>query len=46
MVPGDQIIVDVGMLKIRGKVAKMAGKAFVEDKIVAEGELMALIGGK
>ncbi len=46
VVPGDQIIVDVGMLKIRGKVAKMAGKAFVEDKIVAEGELMALIGGK
>ena len=46
VVPGDQIIVDVGMLKIRGKVAKMAGKAFVEDKVVAEGELMALIGGK
>ena len=46
VVPGDQIIVDVGMLKIRGKVAKMTGKAFVEDKVVAEGELMALIGGK
>ena len=46
VVPGDQVIVDVGMLKIRGKVAKMTGKAFVEDKVVAEGELMALIGGK
>jgi len=46
VVPGDQIIVDVEMLKVRGKVAKMKGKAFVEDKVVAEGELMALIGGK
>lgn len=46
VIPGDQIILDVRMLKIRGKVAKMTGKAFVEDKVVAEGELMALIGGK
>jgi 3-hydroxyacyl-[acyl-carrier-protein] dehydratase len=46
VVPGDQIIVVVEMLKVRGKVAKMKGKALVEDKIVAEGELMASIGGK
>jgi 3-hydroxyacyl-[acyl-carrier-protein] dehydratase len=44
-VPGDQIILDVKMLKVRGKVAKMKGRALVEDKVVAEGELMAAIGG-
>ena len=44
VVPGDQIIVDVEMLKVRGRVAKMKGKALVEDKVVAEGELMASIG--
>ena len=45
VVPGDQIIVDVEMLKVRGRVAKMKGKALVEEKVVAEGELMASIGG-
>ena len=44
VVPGDQIIFDIEMLKVRGKVAKMAGKATVDDQVAAEGELMASIG--
>ncbi len=44
VVPGDQIIFDIEMMKVRGKVAKMAGKAVVDDQVAAEGELMASIG--
>jgi len=46
VVPGDQIRFELEMLKQRTTVAKMAGKAFVEGKLVAEAELMASIGAK
>ena len=44
VVPGDQLIFNIEMLKVRGKVAKMTGKALVDDQVAAEGELMASIG--
>ena len=44
VVPGDQIVFDVKPLRTGSKVWKMAGKAFVDDSLVAEAELMATIG--
>lgn len=41
VVPGDQIIYEMKVLKHKGKIWKMAGKAKVDDKIVAEAEFMA-----
>ncbi len=42
--PGDQLILELKPLRKGSKVWKMAGKAFVEDDLVAEAELMATIG--
>ena len=44
VVPGDQIIFEVKMLKSRGNVAKTSGIATVDGNCVAEAELMAMIG--
>lgn len=44
VVPGDQIIYEAKLLKMREKVVKMSGKATVEDNLVAEAELMASFG--
>jgi len=44
VVPGDQIIFEVKLLKERLKAIKMAGTAKVDDKVVAEAELMATFG--
>jgi len=44
VVPGDQIIFEVDLLKQRLGAIKMAGKARVGDKVVAEAELMATFG--
>ena len=46
VVPGDQIIFNVKILKQRAKVIKMAGIAYVDEKKVAEAELMASFGEK
>ncbi|MEA1947574.1 MAG: 3-hydroxyacyl-ACP dehydratase FabZ [Thermodesulfobacteriota bacterium] len=46
VVPGDQIIFEIKFLKQRGKVFKMSGMAFVDEKLVAEAELMASFGEK
>lgn len=40
VVPGDQLILRVEVLKLRGTVGKVKGIAKVDDKVVAEGELM------
>ena len=42
--PGDQLIFEMTFLKRRAKVFKMAGIAYVENKIVTEAELMATFG--
>ena len=44
VIPGDQIIFEVKLLKQRLKAIKMAGTAKVDDKVVAEAELMAAFG--
>ncbi|MCF8067001.1 MAG: 3-hydroxyacyl-ACP dehydratase FabZ [Desulfobacterales bacterium] len=46
VVPGDQLIFKIEMIKRRAKTFKMAGKAFVEDKLVTEAEMMAVFGEK
>jgi len=43
VVPGDRLILEIKPLRKGSKVWKMAGKAFVEDNLVAEAELMATI---
>ena len=44
VVPGDQIIFKAKLLKLRSKAAKIAGKATVDDNLVAEAEFMASFG--
>jgi 3-hydroxyacyl-[acyl-carrier-protein] dehydratase len=44
VVPGDQLILELEMLKLRTKVVKMAGIAKVDGNIVAEAQLMAAYG--
>ena len=44
VVPGDQIVFEIEFLKIRSRVAKMAGKAVVDENLAAEAELMASFG--
>jgi 3-hydroxyacyl-[acyl-carrier-protein] dehydratase len=44
VVPGDRLVLEVVPLRTGSRVWKMAGKAFVEDALVAEAELVATIG--
>ena len=39
--PGDQLILQLEMLKQKGKITKMAGRAFVDEQLTTEAELMA-----
>jgi 3-hydroxyacyl-[acyl-carrier-protein] dehydratase len=41
VVPGDQLIYEMEVIKHKGKIWKMAGTAKVEDKVAAEAEFMA-----
>lgn len=44
VVPGDQLIMELEVLRGGKKFFKMMGRAFVEKNLVAEGELMAAVG--
>ena len=44
VVPGDQLVLEVQIIKFRSKVVKASGKAFVKDNVAAEAELMATLG--
>lgn len=46
VVPGDQLILDLKVLKGKKKYFKMEGKATVNDNLVAEAEIMAMVGKK
>jgi beta-hydroxyacyl-ACP dehydratase FabZ len=46
VVPGDQLILDLTVLKGKKTYFKMEGKAKVNDTLVAEAELMAMVGKK
>ena len=41
VVPGDQIVFRLDMLQLRRGICKMAGKAYVDEKLVCEAELTA-----
>jgi 3-hydroxymyristoyl/3-hydroxydecanoyl-(acyl carrier protein) dehydratase len=43
VVPGDQLILELIALRSGKKVWKMAGKAMVDNNVVAEAELMAAL---
>jgi beta-hydroxyacyl-ACP dehydratase FabZ len=44
VVPGDQLILEVKVIRQRSKAVKMAGTANVNQKIVAEAEILATVG--
>ena len=44
--PGDQLIYQITVLKNRGAIWQFGAKAYVEDKLVAEAELKAMIVDK
>ncbi|MBU0486047.1 MAG: 3-hydroxyacyl-ACP dehydratase FabZ [Proteobacteria bacterium] len=44
VIPGDQLIMKLKILKRKGKIFKMEGKAYVDDNLVAEAVLMASFG--
>ena len=46
VVPGDQLVIEATLLKMRKNVTKMAGEATVNGQRVAEAELMATLGEK
>jgi 3-hydroxyacyl-[acyl-carrier-protein] dehydratase len=43
VVPGDQLIMDLKLIKRKSIIWKMEGRASVDDKVVAEAELIAAI---
>jgi len=46
VVPGDQLLLEVAILKQRAKTLKLSGVATVDQERVAEAELLAMIGEK
>ena len=46
VVPGDQLIIKAEVLKLRGKIGKIAAQALVDDQIAAEARLMFAIEKK
>lgn len=43
VVPGDQLRIEVKLLKQRNRVLKFTGRAYVEEKMVCEAEFTAMI---
>jgi UDP-3-O-[3-hydroxymyristoyl] N-acetylglucosamine deacetylase/3-hydroxyacyl-[acyl-carrier-protein] dehydratase len=43
VLPGDQLRFELEMIKYRRSICKMSGKAFVDDNLVCEAELMAAV---
>lgn len=43
VIPGDQLRFELSVGKIKGKIAKMHGQAYVEDKLVCEADLMCTL---
>ena len=46
VLPGDQLIIEIILKKLKSKAVKATGKARVDGNLVAEAELMASIGEK
>ncbi|HEY8345558.1 MAG TPA: 3-hydroxyacyl-ACP dehydratase FabZ [Bacillota bacterium] len=45
VVPGDQLILEIEVVRIKGNVGKVKGRALVEGEVAAEAELMFVLGG-
>lgn len=43
VIPGDQLRLELSVLRLKSKVAKMRGEAFVDDHLVAEAEFMSTL---
>ncbi len=41
--PGDQLRFELSLIKLKGRICKMAGKAYVDDSLVAEAELLSTV---
>jgi beta-hydroxyacyl-ACP dehydratase FabZ len=46
VIPGDQLIFEVAVVKQRSRVVKMTATAFVDSQRVSEAKIMALTGGE
>jgi beta-hydroxyacyl-ACP dehydratase FabZ len=44
VVPGDRLRFELSVLKQRGVLCKLAGRAYVEDELAAEAEITAVVG--
>lgn len=44
VVPGDQLLLEIQILKFRSNIIKASAKALVEENVVAEAELLATLG--
>ena len=44
--PGDQLVYKIEVLKLKGNIIVLDGKAYVDDKIVAQAELKAMVVDK
>ena len=44
VVPGDQLQLEVELLRVKGNVCKAKGEALVDGKVAAEAELMFVLG--
>ena len=43
--PGDQLRIEIEILKLRAKLARFQGKITVDGEVVSEAELMCMVGG-
>lgn len=43
VLPGDQLVMEVKVLQLKGRICKMRGEAFVEGQKVAEAEFMSML---
>lgn len=44
VVPGDQLILEIEVLRVKGNVGKVKGEAKVDGEVVTEAELMFVLG--
>ena len=43
VLPGDQLVMEVKVIQLKGRICKMRGEAFVEGQKVAEAEFMSML---
>lgn len=43
IVPGDQIRIEVDILKLKNRICQIRGKAMIEGEVAAEGEILAAV---